>query len=175
MANSSPLDMPLEQGRVIIRKSNSTLLESILGVTNLLFFIVFNVAVITSIRNQGIGVVTIVLYVFATVFTAVVCSFLYRWNKATHQYESKNDVEAIRAVDPGFPSIISMMALFFWGIYLWVLAWGWKGVEFTSITILLRYTLFLLPGIILGPFQFFYFKRLSKIRNFVLNYHAANP
>ncbi len=173
MAPFSPLDAPTQAGRVVIRRPHSNGVEFLLIGTNLCFIALVNYLALRAIINGDFGVTWFVCYVFAMVFGGI-AGFFYLWRKKTIAYEKTNEVVLIEELEPSFALMLAGMALFFWGLYLSIFIYNATMGTFISWDHVLRYLALILPGLILGPFQFLYLKRLKKVRQLVLNYHAKN-
>lgn len=170
MANSTPLDQPLNKGQILVRFFYSSLSELVIGLTNIAFLLLFTITAIMGTIEEGFTLFLFVPYIFAVIIGATICLFLWDWRKATLAYEQKGEVAVMKEATPSLALFFAGIACFFWGIYLGILGYNFffSAVEFWQLTI--RYTLLLLPGFILGPFQYFYLRHLNKVHLAVLAY-----
>lgn len=175
MPNSSPLDMPLQEGRVVVRQKHSTLLEVIIGGTNAAFMLLFTVTAIWGTIENGFTLFLFVPYIFALAIAVSVGLFLWEWRKATLEYEQTGDIQLLEARQIDLPIFMAGISLFFWGIYVLFMGYNLFFGNFHSWGVIARYLLLLLPGIILGPLQYIYIKHLDKLRKFTINHHKINP
>lgn len=170
MPNSSPLDMPLEKGRVTVRQAHSTFMEFIIGSTNAAFLLLFTVTSIWGTLEDGFTLFLFIPYVFAFVIGVAICTFLWDWRKHTLAYQKTGATASFKDNKLVVPTLFAGMALFFWGLYSLYFGYKIASGELDSWRLIGRYCLFLLPGLILGPIQYFYLHHLDRLRNLVLAY-----
>lgn len=170
MPNFSPLDMPLEEGRVVVRQNHSTFMEVLIGVTNSLFILLFTVVFIWGTLSNGFSLFLFVPYVFALIIGLVVCSFLLKWRKYTLLYEQTGEVANFKKDHMIAPNLFTSMALFFWGLYLLFFVYNLFSGNVDSWRLFSHYLFFMLPGLILGPVQYLYLNHLNKLRSLILAY-----
>ncbi|MGH1339639.1 MAG: hypothetical protein ACRBFS_26205 [Aureispira sp.] len=174
MPKSAPLDQPLNQTPVVVRRSYSSVLELIIGLTNLAFLILFTVTAIIGTMEDGFTLFLFVPYVFALVISLSIPLFLWDWRKAALAYGVTGKIKVFEKTTANLPIMMAGIACFFWGIYLAFLIYNLCFSEVESWQLTRNYLLLMLPGFILGPFQFLYLRHLNKIRDAVLNYHKNN-
>lgn len=175
MPTSSPLDMPLKEGRVQVRQAHSSFFELLIGGTNLAFILLFTVTAIWGTIEDGFTLFLFVPYIFALVIAVCIMLFLWDWRKATLEYEQTGEIQLLEENEVGLPIFMAGVSLFFWGIYVLFFGYNLLAGNFSSWTAIIRSVLLLLPGIILGPLQYIYLMQVDKLRKFTINHHKINP
>lgn len=157
----TPLDAPLNDGGLKIRETHTAAIEWILIGFNMLMLILLWWSVVGAWWRSGVGAISSVILFLGTLSLLVPVQHLLYWRRASVAYEETGALELLNRASGGFAHLLSMLSLLVWGLYslmLLSILFDKEGIE------LWRYALLLGPSIILGPFQFFYLRKLRRLR-----------
>lgn len=161
------LDDPINSNFPKIRKSYSSALEFTILIVNGLF-IVFGVFVCWSIAfSEGTWLFLINPTVFVLLFGIPPFHFVYQWRKASLSYDASKNVEGLKKLSDHMAPFLASVILGIWLLIFFFLHELFLslfiGDDTTSYSLLLLRFIIFLFLVVLGPIQFFFIRRASKI------------
>lgn len=158
-----PLDAPLEQSKIALRAAYSMPMEAgLLALNNLVCFGGW-MGVLWMSWDQGVGPFGVFLMILVSIWTVAPCLYIWRWRRASLLYERTGTLQLLRELKMGGVPFVRGGVLLCWTVYL-----TFVGLLWWSFWDELRIGLFLIPGILLGPLQYLYFKKTVNLTQQVL-------
>lgn len=176
MPNPSPLDMPMNKGRVVLRFPYSSFMECMIISTNIIVLISSTINIIWTTIALGFMTLFFVFYISILFISTSICLFLWNWRKVTLEYEKTGETSLLENQKVRPPMLMAGISLLFWGCYLSASGYIFLSSSLNSWSSIFYYILSpIFSAVILGPVQYFYLRFLKKLRRFVLSYNQSLP
>ena len=164
-----PLDDPLGQHAfVVVRSAQTPFIEIVLLTSNALIVLGVWWVAWEFWRESGLGFASFTLVLFLTLLTAVPAYYLWQWRQASLVYQRTRSVHLFKPLKGHQASFFARMALLFWCVYFLMVGVAWFMISGSNRYLLGWYLLLALPGLVLGPFQYLYMRKLEKLTAQVL-------